>query len=127
MWLIGKESTRQCRRCGFNSWFGEIPWRRKRHPTPVLFPGKSHRQRNSAGYSPWGPQRVGHDLETKQQQAAVEGVQVACRPLSSLDDEGDERDKGTDEEECFSFFLSEIIFRRRVWWLKALVYCFPLK
>ena len=26
---------------------------------------KSHRQRSLAGYSPWGPQRVGHDLVTK--------------------------------------------------------------
>ena len=68
MWLIGEESTCQCTRCGFSSWFGKIPWRRKRHPTPVLFPGKSHRQRNLAGYSPWSPKRVGHDLETKQQQ-----------------------------------------------------------
>ena len=70
MWLIGKESTCQCTRCRFNSWFGKITWRRKRHPAPVLFAGKSHRQRNRAGYSPWGPQRVGHDLETKQQRGS---------------------------------------------------------
>ena len=31
-WLSGKESTCQCRRCGFNSWVGKIPWRRKWHP-----------------------------------------------------------------------------------------------
>ena len=29
---------------------------------------KSHRQRSLAGYSPWGLKRVGHNLETKQQQ-----------------------------------------------------------
>ena len=23
-------------------------------PTPVFLPGKSHRQKNLAGYSPWG-------------------------------------------------------------------------
>ena len=31
-----------------------IDWRRKWHPTPVLLPGKSHRQRSLVGYSPWG-------------------------------------------------------------------------
>ena len=29
-------------------------WRRRWHPTPVLLPGKSHRQRNLVGCSPWG-------------------------------------------------------------------------
>ena len=29
----------------------------KWQPTPVLLPGKSHRQRNLAGYSPWGHKR----------------------------------------------------------------------
>ena len=37
------------------------PWRRKWQPTPVFLPGKSHGQRSLVGYSPWGPQRVGHD------------------------------------------------------------------
>ena len=31
----------------------EDPWRRKWQPTPVLLPGKSHRQRSLTGYSPW--------------------------------------------------------------------------
>ena len=44
----------QCRRPGFNPWVRKIPWRRKWHPTPVLLPGKSHRQRSLVGYSPWG-------------------------------------------------------------------------
>ena len=35
-------------------WVGKIPWRRKWYPTPVFLPGKSHGQRNLAGYSPWG-------------------------------------------------------------------------
>ena len=30
----------------------KIPWRRKWQPTPVFLPGKSHGQRNLAGYSP---------------------------------------------------------------------------
>ena len=32
----------------------EVPWRRKRQPTPVFLLGKSHGQRSLAGYSPWG-------------------------------------------------------------------------
>jgi len=53
---------------GFDLWVGKISWRRKWQPTPVFFPGKSHRQKSLAGYSPKGLKRVGHDLETKQQQ-----------------------------------------------------------
>ena len=32
----------------------KIPWRRKRLPAPVFLPGEFRRQRNLAGYSPWG-------------------------------------------------------------------------
>ena len=39
-------------------WVGKIPWRREWQPTPVFLPGKSHGQRNLAGYSPWGGKRV---------------------------------------------------------------------
>ena len=52
-WLSGKESACHCRRHGFNPWVGKIPWRRKWQSTPVLLPGKSHRQRSLVGYSPW--------------------------------------------------------------------------
>ena len=61
---------RQCRRCGFDSWVKNIPWRRKRQPTPVFLPGKSHGQRSLACYSPWGRKRVGHNLVTKRQQCS---------------------------------------------------------
>ena len=53
-WLSGKELICQCRRHGFNPQVGKIPWRRKWQPIPVFLPGKSHRQRRLAGYSPWG-------------------------------------------------------------------------
>ena len=43
---------------------GEKKWQ----PTPVFFPGESHRQRSLVGYSPWGCERVKHNLATKQQQ-----------------------------------------------------------
>ena len=52
-WLSGKESACQCRRCRFNPWVGEIPWRRKWQPTPVFLPGKYQGQRSLVGYSPW--------------------------------------------------------------------------
>ena len=52
LWLSGKESACRHRRGRFDPWIGKIPWRRKWHPTPVLFPGKSHGQRSLAGYTP---------------------------------------------------------------------------
>ena len=51
--LSGKESACQCRRCGFNPWVRKIVWRREWQPILVFLPGKSHRQRSLAGYSPW--------------------------------------------------------------------------
>ena len=51
--LSDKEFAFQCRRCGFDPWVKKIPWR-KWQPTPVFLPGKSHEQRNLAGYSPQG-------------------------------------------------------------------------
>ena len=53
----GKESACQFRRhkrCRCNPWVPKIPWRRPCQPTPVFLPGKSHRQRSLAVYSPWG-------------------------------------------------------------------------
>ena len=43
-----------------------IFWKRKWQPTPGFLLGKSHGQRSLGGYSPWGHQRVWHDLVTKQ-------------------------------------------------------------
>ena len=59
----GKDSPCQCRQCkrhGFDTWVGKIPWRRKWQPTPVFLPGKFHGQRSLAVYSPWG-RRVEHN------------------------------------------------------------------
>ena len=53
-WLNSKESNCQCRRSQLDPWVGKIPWKRKRQPTPVFLPGKSHGQRRLVGYSPWG-------------------------------------------------------------------------
>ena len=35
----GKESTCQCKRCGFDAWVRNIPWRREWLPTAVFLPG----------------------------------------------------------------------------------------
>ena len=66
LWFKGKESTCQCRRCGFHPRAGKKPWRSKWQPTPVFLPRKSHGQRSLAGYSPWSQKR--QKLATKQQQ-----------------------------------------------------------
>ena len=39
--------------CNMSSIWGFL-WRRQRHPTPVLLPGKSHGWRSLVGCSPWG-------------------------------------------------------------------------
>ena len=38
--LVKKPPTMQ--ETGFDTWFGKIPWRRERLPTPVFWPGESH-------------------------------------------------------------------------------------
>ena len=51
----GKEPACQCRKCkrpGFDSWVGKIPWRREWEPTPAFLPRESHGQRSLEGYSP---------------------------------------------------------------------------
>ena len=55
-WLNGKESTcqcRRCRRCGFDSWVGKIPWSGKWKATPLFLPRKFHGE-SLVSYSPWG-------------------------------------------------------------------------
>ena len=53
-WLRWWRICLPCRRLGFDSWVGKIPWRRDWQPTPVFLPGESHGQRSLAGHSPWG-------------------------------------------------------------------------
>ena len=74
LWLSGKESTCQCRRCGLDPWVKKIPWKREWQLTLVFLPGESHGQRSLVGYSPRDRKRVGHDLETKQQQHVSPGA-----------------------------------------------------
>ena len=64
-WLMGKESTCQCRRLRkpqlVGPWGGKTPWRRTWQPTPVFLPGESHGQRGLEGCRPWGRKGVRHD------------------------------------------------------------------
>ena len=53
-WLRQLRICLQCRKPGFDSWMGKIPWRREWLPTLVFLPRESHGQRNPASYSPWG-------------------------------------------------------------------------
>ena len=46
-----------------------VPWRRLWQPTPILLPGKSHGQRNPAGYSPQG--RTESDMTEETQHACT--------------------------------------------------------
>ena len=58
----GEEPACQCRRSkrhGFDSWVGQIPWRRAWQPTPIFLPGESHWQRSLVGCSPWGCKESG--------------------------------------------------------------------
>ena len=58
-WLSGKEPDCQCRRTEFDLGVRRIPWRRKCQCILMSLPGKSHRQRSLAGYSPWGCKESG--------------------------------------------------------------------
>ena len=51
---VVKNSACQCRRRGLTPWVRNTRWRRKWQVTSVFLPGKSHRQRSLAGYSPLG-------------------------------------------------------------------------
>ena len=75
-WLMGKESSCQCKRHGFDPWVKKIPWRGKWQPSPVFLPGKSHGQRSLAGYSPWSckEQDMTEQLDHHHQDKTSEGM-----------------------------------------------------
>ena len=63
LWLSSKESACSAGDAGDSDStpIRKMPRRRKRQPTPVFLPERSHGQRNLVGYSPWGCKRVRHD------------------------------------------------------------------
>ena len=52
-WLRWQRIYLQCGRPGFDTWVGNIPWRRAWQPTPIFLPGESHGQRSLVSYSPF--------------------------------------------------------------------------
>ena len=74
----GKEPACQCKRhkkWRFNPWVGKLPWRRKRHPTPVLLPGESHGQRSPVGRRPRGRK----ESDTTEQRGTAHVTASHCR------------------------------------------------
>ena len=62
--LSSKESDcrrRRHKRCGFNPWVRQIPWRRTWQPVPVFLLGEYHGQRSLMGYRSWGQKRVSQE------------------------------------------------------------------
>ena len=58
-WELSAKDCLPMQEMWVRSLVGTFPWRRKWQPAPVFLPGKSHGQRNLAGYSPRG-HTVGH-------------------------------------------------------------------
>ena len=87
-WLSSKESACLCRRCGFNPCVGKISQRREWQPTPVFFPGESHRQRNLMGYSSWGHKRVRHEQlnnnKSMSDGSQPSNIKSSCKSISCL-------------------------------------------
>ena len=53
-WLNGKESTYQCRRCGFNPWVGNSSLQEEMATHSSIHAAESHVKRSLVGYSLWG-------------------------------------------------------------------------
>ena len=81
----GKASAFNAGRSGFDPWVRKILWRRKWQPTPVPLPGKSHRRRSPAGYSPWGHKEL--DM-TKQLNKNKDSPQAKSLQLTKISDVG---------------------------------------
>ena len=58
----------------------EVPWRRKRQPTPELLPRKSHGQRSLVSM---GSQRVGHDWATSLSLSAIDLLKTQLSSITS--------------------------------------------
>ena len=62
--------SRRHKRHRFNSWVGEIPWRRAWQPTPVFLPGESQGRGSLVGCRLWG-HTVGRDWSDLEAAAAA--------------------------------------------------------
>ena len=56
MWSLSASSpvVQPMQETRLDPWVRTIPWKRRRQPTPVFFPGEPRRQRRLGGYSPQG-------------------------------------------------------------------------
>ena len=52
--LVLKNPPANAGDCTFHPWVWKLPWCGQWQPTSLFLPGKSHGQKNLAGYSPWG-------------------------------------------------------------------------
>ena len=102
-----KESTCQCRRCGFDLRVGKIPWRRKWQPTPAFRPGEPHGQRSLAGCSPWG-RRVITTEHAHTEHKDVKGLPFFPVPHPAL---------GTNKtrKHVYKLTFSEVLTLAKVW------------
>ena len=62
----------QCRRRGFDPWVGKIPLQKEIAIHSSILAWRIPRTEELAGYSPWGHERVGHGLATKQETIKVD-------------------------------------------------------
>ena len=72
---VVKKICLQCRRPGFNTWVGKIPWRRTWHPTRIILPGRIPWTKEPGRLWSVGLQRAGHhgsDLAHKPAKAELE-------------------------------------------------------
>ena len=62
----------QCRRRGFDSWIGKIPLQKEIAIHSSILAWRIPPTEELAGYSPWGHDRVGRGLATKQETIKVD-------------------------------------------------------
>ena len=79
-------SCLQCRRCGFDSWVGKIPWRREWQPSAIFLSGKFYGQRSLVGYSPWDCKELDTTEHTQRQHQIpqVKGSVPKTLPASEM-------------------------------------------
>ena len=65
-------------RCGFDLWFGKIPWSRKQQPTPVFLPWNIPWTVQPGGLESMGSQRVDTTEHTRARSIISPLVAVSC-------------------------------------------------
>ena len=81
-WLSGKETARECRRCGFDPWVGKIPWRREWHLLQYSRLENSVDRGAWRAYSPWIIQSAKSDNSATELRQTQEGCSDSSRWIS---------------------------------------------